>query len=72
MDQTMIDVSSVEELSVGDEITVFGMGSPVSVYDYSELHETIPHEVMCNIAMRVPRVYYRNGKPESITDYILP
>ena len=72
MDQTMIDVSSVEELSVGDEITVFGKGSPVSVYDYSELHETIPHEVMCNIAMRVPRVYYRNGKLESFSDYILP
>ena len=72
MDQTMIDVSSVEELSVGDEITVFGKGSPVSVYDYSELHETIPHEVMCNVGMRVPRVYYRNGKQESLSDYILP
>ena len=72
MDQTMIDVSDVDELSVGDEVTLFGIGSPVSVYDYAELHETIPHEVMCNIAMRVPRVYYRHGKPESTADYLLP
>ena len=72
MDQTMIDVSAVDELSVGDEVTMFGIGSPVSVYDYAELHETIPHEVMCNIAMRVPRVYYRHGKPESTADYLLP
>ena len=72
MDQIMIDVSEVSELCVGDEITIFGIGSPVSVYDYSALHETIPHEVMCNIAMRVPRVYYRHGKPEAVTDYLLP
>ena len=72
MDQIMIDVSEVEKLQVGDEITVFGNGSPTSVYDYSELHETIPHEVMCNIGMRVPRIYYRHGKPESVTDYLLP
>lgn len=72
MDQTMIDVSEVDTLDVGDEITVFGLGSSVSVYDYSEIHGTIPHEVMCNIAMRVPRVYYRHGKPENITDYLLP
>ena len=72
MDQTMIDVSEVDELAVGDEVTVFGMGSPVSVYYYAELHETSPHEVMCNIAMRVPRVYYRHGKQDSISDYLLP
>ena len=71
MDQIMIDVSEVEELSIGDEITIFGIGSPVSVYDYSELHETIPHEVMCNIGMRVPRIYYRHGKEESITDHLI-
>ena len=45
---------------------------PISVYDYAEMHGTIPHEVMCNIAMRVPRVYYRHGKLESVTDYLLP
>ena len=72
MDQIMIDVSDVDELYVGDEITIFGMGSPISVYDYAEMHETIPHEVMCNIGMRVPRVYYRHGEIESITDYLLP
>ena len=72
MDQIMIDVSNVDNLAIGDEVTIFGIGSPVSVYDYSEMHETIPHEVMCNIAMRVPRVYLRHGKPESVTDYLLP
>lgn len=71
MDQTMIDVSEIDDISIGDEIILFGKGSPVSVYDYSELHSTIPHEVMCNIAMRVPRVYYRHGKAESTLDNLL-
>ena len=72
MDQIMIDVSEIDNISVGDEITIFGIGSPVSVYDYSEMHSTIPHEVMCNIGMRVPRVYYRHGKLESISDNLIP
>ena len=71
MDQTMIDITKIENIAIGDEITIFGNGSPISVYDYANLHETIPHEVMCNIAMRVPRVYLKNGKQESLTDYLL-
>ena len=72
MDQTMIDVTHIDNIAIGDEITVFGKGSPVSVYDYAKLHDTIPHEVMCNIAMRVPRIYFKNGKFDSITDNLLP
>lgn len=71
MDQTMIDVSALDDLSVGDEITVFGKDSPFSVYDYAALHETIPHEVMCGIARRVPRVYFKGGKLDSVADYLL-
>lgn len=72
MDQTMIDVTHIDDIAIGDEITIFGNGSPVSVYDYANLHDTIPHEVMCNIAMRVPRVYFKDGKLDSVTDYLLP
>ena len=71
MDQTMIDVSKVNDISIGEEITVFGKDSPTSVYDYSELHDTIPHEVMCDIARRVPRIYFRHGKFESVADYVI-
>lgn len=71
MDQTMIDVSEVNDISIGEEITVFGKDSPISVYDYSELHDTIPHEIMCTIARRVPRVYFRHGKIESVSDYLI-
>ena len=72
MDQTMIDVSHIDNIAIGDEITVFGKDCPVSVYDYAKLHDTIPHEVMCNIGMRVPRIYFRGGKFDSIADYLLP
>ena len=71
MDQTMIDVSKVDDISIGEEITVFGKDSPTSVYDYSELHDTITHEVMCDIARRVPRIYFRHGKFESAADYVI-
>ena len=72
MDQTMIDVSHINDIAIGDEITVFGKDCPVSVYDYAKLHDTIPHEVMCNIGMRVPRIYFKGGKFESMSDYLLP
>lgn len=58
MDQTMIDVTDVPNVSVGDDVILLGGG-----YDYlgvdkvAEMLGVIPYEVICSIGKRVPRVY---------------
>ena len=63
MDQFMVDVSAVPEVTVGTPVVVFG-GSlvPVSAEDVAQVWGTIPYEVTCAISKRVPRIFLRNGK----------
>lgn len=69
MDQMMIDVTDIENVSIGTEVTVIGESDGLSV-TFDELARechTISYELMCNISIRMPRVYKRNGK---ITDVV--
>ncbi|MFD0679184.1 MULTISPECIES: alanine racemase [unclassified Paenibacillus] len=62
MDQTMIDVTSVSHVLVGDEVTLFGWSeeSLLPVDELADCMNTINYEVVCSIGKRVPRVYVRN------------
>lgn len=58
MDQTMIDVTDVPDVQVGDEVILLGGGYDfMSVERVAEMLNTIPHDVICAIGKRVPRVY---------------
>ena len=58
MDQCMIDVTNVHNISVGDEVTVIGDESTnISVDHIADLIGTINYEVVCAIGQRVPRIY---------------
>lgn len=57
MDQVMIDVSGIEGLRVGDEVTVFGDNQGTALSDFAKKNETIPYEILCSIGARVPRLY---------------
>jgi len=63
MDQCMIDVTSVNNINVGDEVIVFGDGknSTVTADDIASLIGTISYEVLCFWGSRVPRVYIKDG-----------
>jgi alanine racemase len=59
MDLTTIDVSAVPSVEVGDEVLLIG-SSPqcrVTADDHARWAGTIPYEVLCRIAPRVPRIY---------------
>ena len=56
MDLTMVDITDIDNLSVGDEVTLFG-DALVSIEDISEWAETIPYEIMTLIGKRIPRIY---------------
>lgn len=63
MDQLMLDVSDVEDVHVGDEVTVFGYGEGVNTADdFAAANNTINYEIVCAVGKRVPRVFMENGK----------
>ncbi len=58
MDLMMIDVTSVEGVTSGDEAVIIGRqgGEVITAEDIAEQTGTIPYEILCNIARRVPRI----------------
>ncbi len=64
MDQTVIDVTDIENVRIGDEVTVFGMGEDgaPTASELASLAETINYEIICAVSKRVPREYVRNGE----------
>lgn len=63
MDQTMLDVTDIENVSVGDEVIVFGSGEhgEPTADTLAANTGTINYEVVCLVGKRVPRIYYKNG-----------
>lgn len=59
MDQTMLDLGPESKAREGDEVIVFGVkdGAGIPGESLCELLGTIPYELTCMIAARVPRVY---------------
>jgi len=58
MDQTMIDVTDISGVSVGDEVVLYGGGyEQLSVENIAQELGTIPYEVVCSIGKRVHRSY---------------
>ena len=59
MDMSMVDLTDLPEVQVGDELEVFGAHHPVG--ELAALADTIPYELVCAVSRRVPRVYLQNG-----------
>lgn len=59
MDLTMLDVSHVPDVSVGDEVVVFGKQKDefIHVDEIAQILNTINYEIVTGITARVPRVY---------------
>ncbi len=72
MDQLLLDVSHIDNVEMGTEVTVFGKNGNASlpVEEIAALCPTIHYELVCVLGKRVPRVYLQNGTPVDITDYI--
>jgi alanine racemase len=54
MDQIGVDVSEVDGVRAGDEVTLFGPG--LGADEVAAVVGTIPHEVLCAVSARLPRV----------------
>ena len=67
MDQLMLDVTDIPDVSLGDEVVVFGYEDNCnSVDDIAIANGTINYEIICSVGKRVPRVFIKNGKTHGI------
>ena len=59
MDLTLLDVTDIPGVDVGDEILLLGTSEhcSISALEIAQLLETVPYEVLCSIGKRVPRLY---------------
>jgi alanine racemase len=59
MDMTMVDVTGVPEVRLGDEAVLIGRqgAEEISPGEVADLAGTIAYEVLCRIGPRVPRTY---------------
>ena len=55
MDMCMVDISEVPQAEVGDEVIIFGEELPIE--EHANKLGTISYEMLCNVSVRVPRVY---------------
>jgi len=59
MDLTLVDVTGIPGIAVGDEVILLGEreGLNVDALEHAELANSTPYEILCNISKRVPRRY---------------
>lgn len=59
MDQTMIDVTDIPGVSLGEEVVLLGRqgGLEITAEELANLSGTIPYEILCRIGSRIPRIY---------------
>lgn len=58
MDMTMIDITDIPQVAVGDEVVLFGKQLPVE--QVAHWAQTIPYQVLTGISQRVKRVYFQD------------
>lgn len=73
MDQLMADVSHLDGVKIGDPVTLIGRdGEEELTADQLAAWEgTINYEVVCALSKRVPRVYLKGGKIDSIYNQLI-
>ena len=64
MDQTIVDVTDIEDVRIGDEVVLFSNGenNTPTACELATFAGTINYEIVCAVSKRVPRIYNRNGK----------
>lgn len=73
MDQTMIDLTHIEDVNVGDEVILLGGSGEdsIEIMEVAEKCNTNRNEILSVISRRVPRVYIKDGTLSHTVDYVL-
>lgn len=70
MDQTLIDVTDIPDVKVGDTVTIYSGEGFCSIENAAKEVGTITYELLCAIGTRVPRIYIEDGIETEIQRYI--
>ncbi|MBQ8318769.1 MAG: alanine racemase [Lachnospiraceae bacterium] len=73
MDQLMIDVTDIPEVSVKDEVILIGGTGDkyISVEEVAQYANSFNYELVCHIGRRVPHVYNENGADTVCVNYLV-
>lgn len=61
MDSCMIDITDIEGVEDGDEVTIFSAAEGNNLEDMARVLDTISYEIMTSISARVKRIYSINN-----------
>ena len=73
MDQFMVDVSDISEAELRDEVILFGTDGVLSIHveEVAEPANSFNYELVCNVARRVPRVYFKDSTRYKEVNYLM-
>ena len=73
MDQLMADVTALDQVQVGDLVTLIGRdgGEEITADELAQKEDSINYEVVCGLSKRVPRVYLKGGQVDGIYNALL-
>ncbi len=77
MDQCMIALDGAAAdgfpVEVGEEVVLIGRQGDalISAEEVADQLGTIPYEITCMLAARIPRVYLRNGQPVAVSNMLI-
>ena len=63
MDQFMVDVTSIKDVSIDDEVTLIGKDGQyvITAQELGHMADSFNYEVVCDISKRIPRIYFKNN-----------
>ncbi|MCC6349673.1 MAG: alanine racemase [Candidatus Eisenbacteria bacterium] len=72
MDLTMLDLTDIAGVGVGDEVVLFGEqnGEELRVEEVAAWSETLAYEIMCTLGKRVARLYRSQGRAVRVTTLV--
>ena len=64
MDQIMIDITGIDDASVGDRVVIMGeeKGGKITAEELGEMCGSFNYEMICTFMPRVNKIYYENGE----------
>ncbi|MCR4797414.1 MAG: alanine racemase [Lachnospiraceae bacterium] len=71
MDQFMVDVTDIHDVAVTDEVILIGRDGEheITLEELGDLSGRFNYEFVCDLGMRIPREYYRDGKLIEVKGY---
>ena len=69
MDQCIVDLTDIKDISMDSEVIFYGNGGPNLLY-VANLADTNRNELLSIVSRRVDRVYIKDKKIYKILDYL--